>query len=64
MGNWKEGKYNGLGTYMENNQDLKYGLWENGDHILWFNKETVLKIKNGSKDYIKHLKDEQNIKEF
>lgn len=36
IGFWKENKYNGFGCIM-NSKMIKYGLWENGERIKWFN---------------------------
>ena len=39
-GYWYRGKQHGLGTYYQpRDGELKYGLWEDGKRIVWFDEE-------------------------
>jgi len=36
---WHKGKQHGLGTYIDNAKgSIKYGLWENGRRVKWFDE--------------------------
>ena len=51
-GFWYKGKQHGLGTYVvPKEQKLKYGLWEDGKRIEWFNDAQIKDIKNMQLDY-------------
>lgn len=50
QGWWFKGKQHGLGRYYASN-DLKYGLWEDGKRIEWFNEEQCQSITKGLLDY-------------
>ena len=42
---WSAGKQHGLGTYIDNTkQSVKYGLWEAGRRIKWFDEQQVMLI--------------------
>ena len=42
---WHNGKQHGLGTYTDQNKkSIKFGLWENGKRIKWFDEESILMI--------------------
>jgi hypothetical protein len=44
-GYWWKGKQHGLGTYFVPKEGkVKYGLWEDGKRIEWFNEEDVADI--------------------
>ena len=51
-GYWFKGKQHGLGTYIvPKDNKLKYGLWEHGKRIEWFNETQVQDINNGQMNY-------------
>lgn len=53
-GYWCRGKQHGLGTYKtpESPESLKYGLWEDGRRIRWFEDEGMIDaIINRKLDY-------------
>ena len=35
----------------------KYGLWENGKRIVWFDKDSIKEIEEGSQKWIDYFKD-------
>ena len=40
---WHKGKQHGLGTYIDKTKEnVKYGLWENGKRVKWFDEATVI----------------------
>jgi len=40
---WHKGKQHGLGTYIDNaKSSIKYGLWENGKRVKWFDEQACL----------------------
>ena len=44
-GYWWKGKQHGLGTYFVPKEGkVKYGLWEDGKRIEWFNEEDIADI--------------------
>lgn len=52
MGNWVRGKQHGIGCYIQAGEEqLKYGLWEDGKRVKWFSYEEVALIKKGKLDY-------------
>jgi len=53
IGFWCRGKQHGLGTYKTPEaQSLRYGLWEDGKRIAWFDDEnTIQAICNRTLDY-------------
>jgi hypothetical protein len=49
-----DGKQHGLGTYFVPKENkIKYGLWEDGKRIEWFNEEDVSDINLRKYDYKK-----------
>ena len=49
---WSKGKQHGLGTYMDFNQGkVKYGLWENGKRVKWFDEQSIKMINIYQLDY-------------
>ena len=53
-GYWYKGKQHGLGKYVVPKDDkTKYGLWEDGKRIEWFNEDQISRINNYSEDYTK-----------
>ena len=53
-GYWWKGKQHGLGTYFVPKEGkVKYGLWEDGKRIEWFNEEDVADINLRRFDYKK-----------
>jgi hypothetical protein len=51
QGMWFRGKQHGLGLYSVPGSDPKYGLWEDGKRIEWFDNDTALAIMNGQLDF-------------
>ena len=50
---WFDGKQHGLGIYTDsNNKETKYGLWQMGKRVKWFNEEEISKIKIKLLDYM------------
>lgn len=40
---WHKGKQHGLGTYIDSaKSSVKYGLWEHGKRVKWFDEQAVL----------------------
>ena len=51
-GYWANGKQHGLGRYLVPNEDReKYGLWEDGKRIEWFEQEVVRGINERVVNY-------------
>ena len=51
-GYWYRGKQHGLGTYYVPKDDkVKYGLWEDGKRIEWFNETQVQSINTNQLEY-------------
>ena len=50
---WSKGKQHGLGQYIvENEGRIKFGLWEDGKRIKWFeSKEEIDQVNFGQIDY-------------
>lgn len=39
---WNKGKQHGLGTYIDPMKGkIKYGLWEGGKRVTWFDEQTI-----------------------
>eukprot|EP00347_Sterkiella_histriomuscorum_P011298 403372988 len=63
IGYWAHGKQHGLGSFKSPDQfdGLKYGLWEDGKRIRWFDsEEEVLAIARGELDYTEMFQNEQS----
>ena len=60
-GYWNKGKQHGFGVYTGNykNNTVKYGIWDNGKRIKWFDEATVKEIQDGKYDYKHHFKDQE-----
>ena len=50
-GNWYKGKQHGLGIYTVPNQGEKFGLWEDGKRIEWFDKKLVEMVESAEVDF-------------
>jgi hypothetical protein len=49
---WYKGKQHGLGTYLDPKKEkIKYGLWENGKRITWFDEQKIKLISQQTLDY-------------
>jgi hypothetical protein len=49
---WHNGKQHGLGIYFDKKQEnVKYGLWEAGKRVKWFDEQTVLLINQKRYDF-------------
>ena len=58
IGYWKFGKQHGLGKYIAGGGDytIKYGLWEDGKRIRWFESSyEVEDINKGNYNYLQHF---------
>lgn len=56
---WYNGKQHGLGIYSDPNKSkVKYGLWEHGKRITWFNQQTIDQINNHQYVYETEFKDD------
>lgn len=45
-GAWKNGKQHGYGRYCSQNNEEKYGYWENGKRIRWLTEEEFRKARS------------------
>jgi len=51
-GYWYRGKQHGLGTYLvPKDEKKKFGLWEDGKRIEWFDEGKIEAINSGRFDY-------------
>jgi hypothetical protein len=48
---WYRGKQHGLGVYFVPSQEMKYGLWEDGKRIEWFDLAAAEKIMKDELDF-------------
>ena len=49
---WLKGKQHGLGSYADPKKvKTKYGLWENGKRVKWFDEQTIKLISQMTYDY-------------
>jgi len=49
---WHKGKQHGIGTYHEPaKRSIRFGIWENGKRIRWFDKTETSQIAQGLKDF-------------
>lgn len=56
-GYWSYGKQHGLGRYVVPKEAVeKYGLWEDGKRIEWFDEEAVRDINSGDTSWREHFK--------
>ena len=56
-GYWSYGKQHGLGKYNVPKEGVeKYGLWEDGKRIEWFDDEAVKDINSGDTSWREHFK--------
>lgn len=55
QGMWFKGKQHGLGIYIVPGQQAKYGLWEDGKRIEWFDEETAQAILNNQVDFTQYF---------
>ena len=56
-GYWNKGKQHGLGIYEgSDKKNVKYGIWDNGKRMKWFDEETINLINQGKYDYTQHFK--------
>jgi len=55
---WYNGKQHGLGIYKDKNKGkVKYGLWEHGKRVTWFNPQTIYQINDQTYRYDAEFKD-------
>ena len=45
----------GLGIISSKNNENEYGLWENGNRVIFFDSDCVNRIQAGSYDYSQHF---------
>ena len=58
---WHKGKQHGLGTYIDNAKgSIKYGLWENGRRVKWFDEQAVILINQIRYDFSVEFSDPTN----
>jgi hypothetical protein len=51
-GYWAQGKQHGLGKYLiPEKKEERYGLWEDGKRIEWFENDKIIKIDNHGEDF-------------
>ena len=50
-GYWFKGKQHGLGVYSDPKKGIRYGLWEHGKRIKWYNEQEIEQINSGQYDY-------------
>jgi len=51
-GYWAQGKQHGLGRYViPQEKKERYGLWEDGKRVEWFDDEKIHNINNHDEDY-------------
>jgi hypothetical protein len=56
-GYWSYGKQHGLGRYLVPKENVeKYGLWEDGKRIEWFDEDAVRDINGGDTSWKEHFK--------
>ena len=49
---WHKGKQHGIGKYVDDKQiKVKYGLWENGKRLKWFDEQSIKLINQLTLDY-------------
>jgi hypothetical protein len=57
-GYWYNGSMHGLGIYTSSNKNKeKYGLWEMGKRVCWFDQKTIEQINNGDFEYKSQFSD-------
>ena len=60
---WYKGKQHGLGTYIDNAKgSIKYGLWENGKRVKWFDEHAIILINQMRFDFSVDFKEAQSAK--
>lgn len=52
---WYRGKQHGLGVYSVPGTEPKYGLWEDGKRIEWFDEYAAQGILNGELDFTQYF---------
>lgn len=58
---WHKGKQHGLGTYIDKQKgSQKFGLWENGKRVKWFDEPAVVLIDQGRFDVSGSFSDERS----
>jgi len=58
---WHNGKQHGLGIYKDKNKaKVKYGLWEHGKRVTWFNPQTILQINDQTYRYDAEFKEAES----
>jgi hypothetical protein len=55
---WHKGKQHGLGTYIDGSKkSVKYGLWEHGKRVKWFDDQAVMLINQNRFDVASQFSD-------
>lgn len=58
---WYKGKQHGLGTYLDPTKGkIKFGLWENGKRVKWFDEQTIKLINQLTYDYTTEFKEPES----
>ena len=59
---WYKGRQHGFGTYLDrrdgDSQKVKYGLWEHGKRIKWFDESDLELAEQGKFDYLQYYKNQ------
>jgi hypothetical protein len=59
---WSSGKQHGLGVYLDPKKGkMKYGLWEGGKRMMWFEQEQIDLIQKRTLDYTTFFKEPESI---
>ena len=58
---WYKGKQHGLGTYLVPFEDsIKFGLWEDGKRIEWFEDNAPQELQAGKLNYTEKFRNQNN----
>ena len=58
---WFKGKQHGLGTYLDPKKEkVKYGLWEHGKRIKWFDEQSIKLINQQTLDYTTYFAEQDS----
>ena len=61
-GYWYKGKQHGLGIFRDARKGkVKYGLWEHGNRLVWFNEEQINLINNFLYNYAAEFKEKESL---
>ena len=63
MGTFYRGKQHGLGFYIDKSGKEKYGLWENGKHVMYFEQDEIIAINKNEVDMARFFTDQNSYHE-